>query len=117
MLHCATQTVYEPFFTQMFLPVWASGASGSDMELSRALAVYLSSTSMCERSDDDKALNSGKPKISFRQLSARIWPVYPSIAAQASKFGSDRSWGRAQEASFFEVNGRSEIAAKMTVRP
>ena len=56
VLHCATQTVYEPFFTQMFLPVWASGASGSDMELSRALAVYLSSTSMCERSDDDKAL-------------------------------------------------------------
>jgi len=49
-------TPHLPFFTAMAAPVAASRVAGRDRALSAALANYLNSTSVNERTDDDKTL-------------------------------------------------------------
>lgn len=56
VLHHATRTVFEPFFRRMVAPVRRLAAPGMDAGLSTTLAAYLASPSVCERTDDDKAL-------------------------------------------------------------
>ena len=56
VMQYATQTVFSPFFDKMFPAVRALTESGSDEKLSQALAKYLDSPAICERTDDDKTL-------------------------------------------------------------
>ena len=49
-------SVHEPFFAEMFRPVRASPAHGTDPALCDALTRYLSGPEICERTDDDKTL-------------------------------------------------------------
>lgn len=65
VLRYATKDVHDPFFEQMFPPVRASAVEGEDLLLSAALAQYLSSELVSQRTDDDKTLvlASRKPRI------------------------------------------------------
>ena len=56
VLHKANKSVHAPFFDSMFPSVRRSTAEGEDRELSRALAMYLSTAPVNERTDDDKTL-------------------------------------------------------------
>jgi hypothetical protein len=56
VLHKANRTVHAPFFDSMFPSVRGSRAIGEDAELSRALAQYLSTPKINERTNDDKTL-------------------------------------------------------------
>jgi hypothetical protein len=56
VIQYATQSVFEPFFDKMFPAVRAAKDEGLNDKLSTALAGYLSSPSICERTDDDKTL-------------------------------------------------------------
>ncbi len=56
LLQKATKTVHAPFFDSMFPSVRRSTAAGEDPELCRALAVYLSTPTINERTNDDKTL-------------------------------------------------------------
>lgn len=56
VLHQATKTVHGPFFESMFGPVRTSKSIGLDETLSKGLEKYLSSPTICERTDDDKTL-------------------------------------------------------------
>ena len=56
VLHKASRTVHGPFFDSMFASVRKSAAAGVDIDLSRALADYLSSPRINDRTDDDKTL-------------------------------------------------------------
>lgn len=56
VLHYASQTVHGPFFDQMIQAVRALPSDGFDHGLSEKLDRYLSSSVVCERTDDDKTL-------------------------------------------------------------
>ena len=56
VIQYATRTVFEPFFDKMFPPVRAVKDEELDGKLSAALADYLRSPTICERTDDDKTL-------------------------------------------------------------
>ena len=56
LLQKANKSVHAPFFDSMFPSVRRSTATGEDPELSRALAVYLSTAAINERTNDDKTL-------------------------------------------------------------
>ena len=56
LLRKADKSVHAPFFDSMFPSVRRSTATGEDPELSRALAVYLSTPAINERTNDDKTL-------------------------------------------------------------
>ena len=56
VLHKANRTVHAPFFDSMFPSVRGSRAAGEDAELSRALAEYLATPKVNERTNDDKTL-------------------------------------------------------------
>lgn len=56
VLHRASRTVHGSFFDKMMKPMRSSNASGKDDQLSRALASYLGSKAICDRTDDDKTL-------------------------------------------------------------
>jgi len=56
VLQKAARAVHAPFFESMFPAVRRSTASGVDAALSRALAGYLSSAPVNDRTDDDKTL-------------------------------------------------------------
>ena len=56
VLHKANRTVHAPFFDSMFPSVRGSRATGEDAELSRALAQYLSTPKINDRTNDDKTL-------------------------------------------------------------
>jgi hypothetical protein len=56
LLNKASRSVHAPFFDSKFPSVRRSAAVGEDAELSRALAVYLSTAPINERTDDDKTL-------------------------------------------------------------
>lgn len=49
-------TAHTPFFTSMLRPLDESKKEGKDQDLSTALAVFLNSDRVCERTDDDKSL-------------------------------------------------------------
>ena len=55
VLDFSNQTAFAPFFDRMFAPL--SGQSiGRDRELSKHLMDYLDSSSVCDKTDDDKTL-------------------------------------------------------------
>ena len=56
VLHKANRTVHAPFFDTMFPTIRESHATGEDLELSRALARYLATPKINERTNDDKTL-------------------------------------------------------------
>jgi hypothetical protein len=56
VLHRASRTVQQTFFTSMIEPVRNSTAPGLDQDLSVGLHQYLSSPTICNRTDDDKTL-------------------------------------------------------------
>lgn len=56
VLHKASKSVHEPFFTKIFSPLRTTISDGLDERLSEALESYLSSPQICERTDDDKTL-------------------------------------------------------------
>lgn len=56
VLHYATQSVHGPFFDMIFGPVRALPAGGFSEGLSNQLKTYLSSDTICEKTDDDKTL-------------------------------------------------------------
>lgn len=56
VIQYATQSVFEPFFDKMFPAVRAAKDEGLNDKLSTALAAYLSSPTICQRTDDDKTL-------------------------------------------------------------
>jgi hypothetical protein len=56
LLNKAGRSVHAPFFDSMFPSVRRSTAEGEDPELSRALAMYLSTAPVNERTNDDKTL-------------------------------------------------------------
>lgn len=56
LLRKANKSVHAPFFDSMFPSVRRSTACGEDAELSRALALYLSTAPINERTNDDKTL-------------------------------------------------------------
>lgn len=56
VLNKANRTVHAPFFDSMFPAVRGSRATGEDAELSRALAQYLSTPKVNDRTNDDKTL-------------------------------------------------------------
>lgn len=56
VLHKAERSVHQGFFRDMMWPVRASSAHGIDLTLSEGLGKYLSSSTICERTDDDKTL-------------------------------------------------------------
>lgn len=47
---------YEPFFRSMITPVDAAINSGNSPDLSKALANFLNSERVCDRTDDDKSI-------------------------------------------------------------
>ena len=55
-LQFSTRTPHAPFFNNNFKLIWASQHQGLDVKLSEALASYLGSTAINERTDDDKSL-------------------------------------------------------------
>lgn len=59
VLDFANRTPHTPFFERMLKPVMALSAPGRDTDLSEALRDYLSSPTVCERTDDDKTLILG----------------------------------------------------------
>lgn len=56
VLHFESKSVHEPFFNSILFPVRASTANGFDEPLSGALAQYLLTPQVCDRTDDDKTL-------------------------------------------------------------
>lgn len=56
VLHYASQTVYTPFFDNIFRSVRTVPEAGFNDELSGKLAEYLASSTICDRTDDDKTL-------------------------------------------------------------
>lgn len=56
VLDLQARTPYEPFFDRMIGPVESSAFRGKDRDLSHALATYLNSESVNQRTDDDKTL-------------------------------------------------------------
>lgn len=56
VLHYATQAVHGPFFDKIFGPVRTLSTAGFDERLSDQLKTYLSSDTICEKTDDDKTL-------------------------------------------------------------
>jgi hypothetical protein len=56
VLHYASQSVHAPFFDRIFEPVRAAKAEGVSEVLSAQLSSYLSSSAVCDRTDDDKTL-------------------------------------------------------------
>jgi Protein phosphatase 2C len=56
VLHQNSRTVHGRFFDQMMPPVRKAAAPGLDTKLSDGLRSYLSSSTICERTDDDKSL-------------------------------------------------------------
>lgn len=59
VLDHASRTAFAPFFDRMLSPLSTSGVSGHDRKLSAALREYLSSPTVCDRTDDDKSLVLG----------------------------------------------------------
>jgi hypothetical protein len=55
-LHYASQTVHGPFFDAVFPAVRALKAPGVSDALSSQLGAYLRSSTICDRTDDDKTL-------------------------------------------------------------
>lgn len=53
------KTAHAPFFERMLSPIRTLSSTGRDGPLSKALGDYLSSSSVCERTDDDKTLILG----------------------------------------------------------
>ena len=72
VMQYSTQTVFGPFFDKMFPAVRALAEGGLDEKLSEALAKYLDSPAICERTDDDKTL----------VLATRRPPSDPALAPQ-----------------------------------
>ena len=58
VLHQASRTVHAAFFDAMLPPVRRAASAGLNRELSDGLARYLASPTICEKTDDDKSLNS-----------------------------------------------------------
>ena len=56
VLHYATQSVHGPFFDMIFGPVRTLSEPGFNAGLSDKLKAYLSSETICEKTDDDKTL-------------------------------------------------------------
>ena len=56
VLHKASRTVHEPFFSSIFKAVRSSPGEGPDAGLSRELEKYLSTPAITDRTDDDKTL-------------------------------------------------------------
>jgi hypothetical protein len=55
VLDFSEQSAFAPFFDKMFFPLQTSSA-GRDRKLSRDLRRFLESSSVCEKTDDDKTL-------------------------------------------------------------
>ena len=55
-LESLAKTAHAPFFSKMIYPIDHSSARGKDQDLSLALAAFLVSDRVCERTDDDKTL-------------------------------------------------------------
>lgn len=51
-----TQSAHTPFFTSMIRPLDNLSGEGQDRDLSTALAAFLDSDRVCEKTDDDKSL-------------------------------------------------------------
>jgi Protein phosphatase 2C len=56
LLHHATKTVHEAFFSTMFQPVRACKSIDESRQLTPDLERYLKSPKVCDRTDDDKSL-------------------------------------------------------------
>jgi hypothetical protein len=56
VLHHATKTVHEAFFSTMFQPVRACKSLDESRQLTADLERYLMSPKICDRTDDDKSL-------------------------------------------------------------
>jgi hypothetical protein len=56
VLHHATKTVHEAFFSTMFQPVRACNSLDESRQLTPDLEKYLMSPKVCDRTDDDKSL-------------------------------------------------------------
>ncbi|WP_454616501.1 PP2C family serine/threonine-protein phosphatase [Bradyrhizobium cenepequi] len=56
VLHHATKTVHEAFFSTMFQPVRACKSFDESTQLTSDLERYLMSPKVCDRTDDDKSL-------------------------------------------------------------
>jgi hypothetical protein len=56
VLHHATKTVHEAFFSTMFRPVRACKSLDESKQLTPDLERYLMSSKVCDRTDDDKSL-------------------------------------------------------------
>lgn len=65
ILHEATKTVFPPFFDQMFPAVRATEGEGVDTKLSEALAAYLDSKIINNKTDDDKTLVLATRRLSL----------------------------------------------------
>jgi Protein phosphatase 2C len=69
VLRFADKAAHRPFFDQMFATMHKSSTDGFDESLAGALATYLSSSQVCERTDDDKTL-----VLASRRLGERACP-------------------------------------------
>ena len=56
VLHKVSRSVQQNFFQSMIQPVRKAESIGLDRELSKGLRRYLASSTICERTDDDKTL-------------------------------------------------------------
>ena len=56
VLQFANKSVHAAFFDQMFEPLRRAGTAGCDERLCAGLAQYLSSPTICSKTDDDKTL-------------------------------------------------------------
>jgi Protein phosphatase 2C len=69
VLHQASRSAHLPFFNSMIIPVRRLKDPGLDEGLSFSLGKYLSSATICERTDDDKSLilASRMPSVTTQQ--------------------------------------------------
>jgi len=98
------------FSNSMFPSVRSSRATGEDAELSRALARYLATAPINERTNDDKTLILASAPMSTAASCRRRWR---GASAQARAQAS----GKAGEGAVFELEGEPGMAAKIHHQP
>lgn len=83
-LHFASQTVHNPFFRPMFAPL-RSAPEGYLAATSTALANFLTSPAVNDRTDDDKTLVLATRRVDTRQAPLTQQPTAPEATAEPAE--------------------------------
>ena len=75
VLHYASRTVHSPFFSEMFAPMRTSSIRGEDADLSHQLRLYVDSSLINRRTEDDKTLVLATRRATPKSLTPDAPPI------------------------------------------